>query len=106
MQDTVKLASRIFSVSHSAYNGHTPKTQIKHVLFPTTPTRLQKPLLPTTTITMPQKRDTNLPLCIAEYDSLCDRQCIIEITECVKLPLLLFHGNKELLDTLKRQLIT
>ena len=27
---------------------------------------------------------------ITEYDCLCDGECIVEITECVKLPFLIF----------------
>ena len=36
---------------------------------------------------------------VAEDDSLSDGEGVIEITESIKLPLLLLHGHKELLDT-------
>ena len=36
---------------------------------------------------------------------LCDGQCIVEVTECVKLPLLSLHSHEELFDALKGQLI-
>ena len=48
----------------------------------------------------------HLSLSIAEYDGLCDGECIVEITEGVKLPLFLLHCHKELFDTLKSQFIT
>lgn len=48
----------------------------------------------------------HLSLCVAEDDRLCDGQGVIEVTECVKFPLLLLYGNKELLDALEGQLIT
>jgi hypothetical protein len=31
---------------------------------------------------------------------LCDCECVVEVTQCVKLPLLTFNSYKELLDTL------
>ena len=49
---------------------------------------------------------TYLPPCVAENDSLSDCQCIVEIAECIEFPVFLLHSNEELLDTLKRQLIT
>ena len=48
----------------------------------------------------------NLPLGVAEDDSLCDGEGVVEVTERVKLPLLLLHRHKELLDALQSQLIT
>ena len=39
-----------------------------------------------------------LAFSIAEDDSLRDRQRIVEITECVKLPFLSLYRYKELLD--------
>ena len=48
----------------------------------------------------------HLSLRVAEDDRLCDGQSVVEVTERVKLPLLLLYGNKELLDALKGQLIT
>ena len=49
---------------------------------------------------------THLSLCVAENDSLCDGECIIEITECVELPLFFLNCHKELLDSFQGQLIT
>ena len=47
-----------------------------------------------------------LSLGVAEDDSLSDCECVVEITESVKLPLFLLHCHKELLDALQSQLIT
>ena len=51
-------------------------------------------------------RFTDLPLGVAEDDSLSDGEGVIEVTQGVKLPLLSLHGHKELLDALQCQLIT
>ena len=48
----------------------------------------------------------HLSLGVAEDDSLSDCECVVEITESVKLPLFLLHCHKELLDALQSQLIT
>lgn len=45
-------------------------------------------------------RSAHLLLCVAEDNCLCDGQCIVEIAEGVKFPLLLLHCHKELLDAL------
>lgn len=47
-----------------------------------------------------------LPLGVTKYDSLCDCQCVIQVTERVKLPLLSLDSHKELFDALECQLIT
>lgn len=47
-----------------------------------------------------------LSLCVAEYDSLCDGQSIIEITKCIKLPLFSLNSHKELFDAFQCQLVT
>lgn len=47
----------------------------------------------------------DLPPGIAEDDSLGNGNCLVKIAEGVKLPLLLFDGDVELLDTLEGQLI-
>lgn len=52
------------------------------------------------------RQPLHLSLCVAEDDRLCDGQGVVEIAKCVKLPLLLLYGDKELLDALKSQLIT
>ena len=52
------------------------------------------------------RQPLNLSLCVAEDDRLSDGQSVVEVTESVKLPLLLLYGHKELLDALKGQLIT
>ena len=43
----------------------------------------------------------HLSLGIAEDDSLCDGQGVVQITEGVKLPLLLLYCHKKLLDALQ-----
>ena len=48
----------------------------------------------------------NLSLCVAEDDRLSDGECVVKVAKCVKLPLLLLNGHKELLDSLQRQLVT
>ena len=52
------------------------------------------------------KINTYLSLGVTENDCLCYCECIIQITQRVKLPLLLFHCNKELLDAFQCQFIT
>ena len=37
---------------------------------------------------------------------LSDSECIVQVTECIKLPLLPLDSNEELLDPLQRQLVT
>ena len=37
---------------------------------------------------------------------LSNSECIVEVTECIKLPLLPLNSNEELLNTLQRQLVT
>lgn len=48
----------------------------------------------------------NLPLGVAEDDCLGDRQCVIQVTEGIKLPLLTLYSYKELLDAFQCQLVT
>lgn len=36
---------------------------------------------------------------VAEDDSLCDGQRLVEVAQCVQLPLLALHLNVELADT-------
>ena len=43
----------------------------------------------------------NLSLCVAENDCLSDCEGVIQVTEGVKLPLLLLNCHKELLDALQ-----
>mmetsp|Transcript_5328 Transcript_5328/g.11651 ORF Transcript_5328/g.11651 Transcript_5328/m.11651 type:complete len:229 (+) Transcript_5328:268-954(+) len=47
----------------------------------------------------------NLTTCVAVNDGLGDGERLVQIAKGVKLPLLTFHGNIKLLDTLKGQLI-
>jgi len=49
---------------------------------------------------------THLTLCVAENNGLCDGQRVIEVTECVKFPLLALDSDEELLDSFQRQLVT
>lgn len=48
------------------------------------------------------RQPIHLSLCIAENDSLGNGEGVIQITEGVKLPLLLLHCYKELLDALQQ----
>ena len=43
---------------------------------------------------------------VAENDSLSNGECVVQVTEGVKLPLLSLHRHKELLDAFQCQLIT
>ena len=43
---------------------------------------------------------THLPLGVAEDNSLCEGERVVQVTQCGKLPLLLLHRHKELLDAL------
>ncbi len=45
----------------------------------------------------------HLSLCIAEDDCLSDGQGVVQVTQRVKLPLLLLDCHKELLDALQRR---
>ena len=51
------------------------------------------------------REPVNLLLRVYKDDGLRDRQRIVQIAKGVELPLLLFHGDEELLDPLKRQFI-
>lgn len=48
----------------------------------------------------------DLSLCVAEDDGLGDGEGVVEITEGVKLPILLLYGDEELLDPLEGQLVS
>mmetsp|Transcript_88339 Transcript_88339/g.142961 ORF Transcript_88339/g.142961 Transcript_88339/m.142961 type:complete len:234 (-) Transcript_88339:621-1322(-) len=48
----------------------------------------------------------NLPLRVAEDNSLSDCEGVVKITEGVEFPLLTFHRHKKLLDALERQFVT
>ena len=52
------------------------------------------------------RQPLHLPLGVAEDDCLCDCEGVVQVTQRVKLPLLLLHGNKELFDSFQCQLIT
>ena len=45
------------------------------------------------------RQPLHLPLGVTEDDRLCDCEGVIQVTQCVKLPLLLLYGNKELFDS-------
>jgi len=47
----------------------------------------------------------NLTACVAEDDGLCDSDGFVEVGESVELPLLLLHGDVELLDTLEGEFV-
>jgi hypothetical protein len=42
-----------------------------------------------------------LSLRVAENDGLGDRKGVVEVAQCVELPLLTLHCHEELLNTLK-----
>ena len=48
----------------------------------------------------------HLPPGVAEYDSLRDRNCLVQVTQSVEFPLLLLNRNVKLLDTFKSQLVS
>jgi hypothetical protein len=48
----------------------------------------------------------DLAACVAEDDSLCDGECVVQITQRIKLPLLLLNSNEVLLQAFERQLVT
>lgn len=50
--------------------------------------------------TEPRINHADLSLGVAKDDSLCDGECVVQVTQCVKLPLLSLHCHKELLDAL------
>lgn len=41
----------------------------------------------------------HLPFGVAEDDSLRDGECVVQVTQGVKLPLFSFHSDEELLDS-------
>jgi len=47
-----------------------------------------------------------LPAGVAENDGLSDGDRLVEITQSIQLPFLLFDSNVELLDTFKSQLVS
>mmetsp|Transcript_49830 Transcript_49830/g.115711 ORF Transcript_49830/g.115711 Transcript_49830/m.115711 type:complete len:260 (-) Transcript_49830:164-943(-) len=51
------------------------------------------------------RQPVHLLLGIAEDYGLRDRQCVVEVTECVELPLLAFHCHEELLDAFEGQFV-
>ena len=52
------------------------------------------------------RQPVDLSAGVAENDSLSDRDRLVKISERIRLPLFLFHGNVELLDTFERQFIS
>lgn len=92
MDDTVKLASLIFSVSQSTWNTHTHTVSQNDVQLHGGCGQGWS--------------DAHLSLSVAEDDGLCDGQGVVQVTQGVKLPLLSLHGDEELLDPLQSQLIT
>ena len=47
-------------------------------------------------ITMRGAAEAHLPLGVAEYDGLCNRQGVVQVAQGVELPLLLLHRHEEL----------
>jgi hypothetical protein len=52
------------------------------------------------------REPVDLSPCVAENDSLRDRNSLIKIAQRIELPLLLFDGDIELLDTFEGKLVT
>lgn len=52
------------------------------------------------------RKPVDLSLCVAEDDGLGDGECVIQITQSVKLPVFLLYSNEELLDSFKGKFIT
>lgn len=50
--------------------------------------------------------DPDLAFGVAEDDGLRDGQRVVQVTQCVKLPLLSLDGHEKLLDPLQCQFIT
>jgi hypothetical protein len=48
----------------------------------------------------------DLSPCVTENDSLGNRHRLVQVAQCVQLPILLLYSDVELLDTFKRQLIS
>lgn len=103
MDDTVKLASLIFSVNQSTC---TKGKQNVHKRFFTHKHMLSLHINDYISISCIPSIYMYLSLCVAEYDSLCDGQSIIEITKCIKLPLFSLNSHKELFDAFQCQLVT
>lgn len=103
MDDTVKLASLIFSVNQSTF---TKGKQNVHKRFFTHKHMLSLHINDYISISCIPSIYMYLSLCVAEYDSLCDGQSIIEITKCIKLPLFSLNSHKELFDAFQCQLVT
>ena len=64
------------------------------------------------------EKKTGIPVCRVDHylmqittsvgaseSYLCDGQSLVEVTQCVELPLLALHGNVELPDSLKSQFL-
>lgn len=103
MDDTVKLASLIFSVNQSTC---TKGKQNVHKRFFTHKHMLSLHINDYISISCIPSIYMYLSLCVAEYDSLCDGQSIIEITKGIKLPLFSLNSHKELFDAFQCQLVT
>mmetsp|Transcript_8644 Transcript_8644/g.17906 ORF Transcript_8644/g.17906 Transcript_8644/m.17906 type:complete len:289 (-) Transcript_8644:672-1538(-) len=52
------------------------------------------------------RQPVHLSLCVAENDSLCDGESIVQIAQSIELPLFTLHCHEELTDSLESQLIT
>jgi len=75
IDETVKLDARIFSVNQS-----TCRMEL------------------TGSIEFPNEK-TDLSPGITEDDGLGDGKSIVQVTQCIELPIFLLHGDKELFDT-------
>ena len=92
MDDTVKLASRIFSVNQST---------LRLVLQKMTACKMENKSL----VGLVHCWIYNLSVC-SNFVYLCDSQRVVKIAESIKLPLLPLDCDEELFDALKCQLVT
>lgn len=124
MDDTVKLASRIFSVSQSTCrpDRQTPREPactagVRGSVWPPQRPHARRAWSPAPHSGRPPSTEprsaggaepasAHLPLGVAEDDRLGDGQRVVEIAQRVELPLFPLHCHEKLLDALQSQLVT
>lgn len=52
------------------------------------------------------RQPVDLALRVAENNCLCDREGVVQVTECVKFPFFALHSNEELFYPFQSQFIT
>lgn len=86
IEETVKLASRIFSVNQSTYRQHHEIVHWVMKIVSLTP--------------------IYLALSIAEDHRLCDGKGIVQVAKCVEFPFFALYSDEELFDAFQSQFIT